>query len=84
MSRESLVLLFGLVVTFLPVLGLPPVWKQWSLVAIGVLLTVIGYSLRRSAYYRRIDRGNGERGTDSFVESQPSLLDEADETNRTI
>lgn len=84
MSRESFVVLFGVLVVFLPVLGFPPVWKQWTLVGIGVLITVVGYSLRRSAYYRRTDRGNGERGTDSFVESQPSLLDKVDESHGSV
>jgi hypothetical protein len=36
--------------------------------AAAVLLIVIGYSLRRAAYIRSIERENGERSTDSFVE----------------
>lgn len=75
MSRESLVLLLGFIVLLIPFSGFPLSWKQYALVAVGILLIFIGYSMRRSAYWRKIDRGDGERGTDSFVESQPSLLD---------
>lgn len=84
MSRESLVFLFGLIIFITPLLGVPPEWKEYLMLAIGSLLIIIGFSLRRSAYHHKIDRGNGEIGTDSFVESvvdyevssdQPSLLE---------
>ncbi len=74
-SRESLVFLLGVIIFVIPLIGVPPLWKEYALIAIGVLLVALGFSLRRSAYYRRIDRGNGELGNDSFVESQPSLLE---------
>lgn len=61
MSRESFVVLFGVLVIFLPVLGFSPSVEAVDLGGIGVLITIVGYSLRRSAYYRRTDRGNGER-----------------------
>ena len=75
MSRESLVFLLGIVIFFLPVVGVPPEWKEYSLWGIGILLVVLGLSLRRSAYLRRINEAGGELRTESFVESQPSLLD---------
>lgn len=77
-----MVLLLGLLTLAIPFAGIPLAWKQYILVAIGVLLMWIGYSLRRSAYWRKIDRGDGQIGTDSFVESLPkeagqqSLLNE--------
>jgi hypothetical protein len=74
-SRESLVFLLGIIIFFLPVVGVPAEWKEYSLWFIGVLLVVLGLSLRRSAYLRRINEAGGELRTDSFVESQPSLLD---------
>jgi hypothetical protein len=71
-------------------MGVPPEWKEYLMLAVGALLVVIGFSLRRSAYHHKIDRGNGEIGTDSFVESltqhepipsdQPSLLDQEADT----
>ena len=76
MSRESLVILFGLLIFLTPLLGIPPAWKEYLMLGIGALLIIIGFSLRRSAYYHKINKGNGEIGTDSFLESQPSLLDE--------
>lgn len=59
----------------MPLIGVTPVWKEYGQIAIGVLLVFLGFSLRRSAYYRKITRSNGEIGNDSFSESQPSLLE---------
>ena len=69
MSRESFVLFLGIVVFFTPWLGVPELWKMYLVSGSGILLFVVGYLLRRAAYLRKIDIGNGERGTDSFVES---------------
>lgn len=77
-------MLLGLVVLFSPVIGVPALWKHYGLIVIGILLVALGYALRRSAYLRRIDRGNGERGTDSFTESQPSLLDEVSKDSKEV
>lgn len=77
MSRESLVILLGLMVIFLPSFGVPNDWKVMVQVGAGALLVLVGYSLRRSMYLRTIDRGNGERGTDAFLEfdgSSPRIL----------
>jgi len=60
----------------IPFLGMPQVWRQYAIAGIGVLLVLIGYSLRRRAFLNRIDLGNGERGTDSFVETTEKLFDE--------
>lgn len=76
MSRESLVILFGLLIFLTPLLGIPPAWKEYLMLGVGALLIIIGFSLRRSAYYHKINKGNGEIGTDSFLQSQPDLLDE--------
>lgn len=81
MSRESIVLLLGILILFLPVIGVPTEWKNYLLWGVGGLLVVIGISLRRSSYLRKLDRGNGELGNDSFIESQPSLLDPMSKTN---
>lgn len=74
MSKESLIILVGLLVFFTPSLGIPEDWKQYILLGSGVFLMLLGYILRRAAYLRSIDRGDGERGADSFVESsRPEL-----------
>ena len=70
MSKESLVLVLGLVVFFTPTLGIPDDWKQHILLGSGILLLILGFFLRRASYLRKIDKGNGERGSDSFVESR--------------
>ncbi len=69
MSRESIVFTLGILLLVIPHLGIPESWKFYFLITAGVLLVVVGYSLRRSAYLRSIERDNGERGTDSFVEN---------------
>jgi len=62
--------------TIVPFLGIPEVWRQYAVFGIGVLLILIGYALRRGVYLDRIDHGNGERGTDSFVETTETLFDD--------
>lgn len=52
----------------MPNLGIPDVWKLYFYIGAGIVLVVVGYSLRRSAYLRSIEKENGEQGTDSFVE----------------
>lgn len=69
MSREVLVFIIGFILVILPSLGIPNNWKTVALYVIGGLLIVLGYSLRRSAYIRSIEQSNGERSTDSYVES---------------
>lgn len=79
MSRESLIILLGLVVLFLPSVGVPSAWKSYGSLAVGVALVVLGYSLRRSMYLRTLEKGDGERGTDSFTEhdgSTPRIVTE--------
>ena len=71
MSRESLVLILGLVVLLVPGSGLPDNWVVYILRAAGVILIITGYLLRRSAYHRKTELDSGERATDSFVESNP-------------
>ncbi len=76
MSKETLVFLLGGVLILAPTLGIPDAWRQWLIIGIGVVLILVGYMLRRAAYLKQIDRGDGERGTDSFVETTERLFDE--------
>jgi hypothetical protein len=68
MSRESLVLILGLIVTSVTHLGVPSVWKEWITFSAGVLLVALGYSLRRAAFFRSIEVRPGERRAEAFVE----------------
>lgn len=76
MSKETTVFLLGIILTLVPFLGIPESWRQYSVLGIGVLLIVVGYILRRSVYLSEIDYGNGERGSDSFIETTDSLFEE--------
>lgn len=78
MSRESLVFVLGFLLLFVPFLGLLQIHKTYLTLAIAVTLIVLGYSLRRSRYLRHIERGDGERGNDSFVERFQTRLDYPD------
>lgn len=74
--KETLVFISGILLTIVPFLGVPHVWRQYAIFGIGILLILIGYMLRRAVYLRRLERGNGERGADSFVETTDTLFDE--------
>lgn len=76
MSKETLVFIFGILLTIVPFLGVPMQWRQYTIFGVGVILILVGYSLRRQVYLSLLDRGNGERGNDSFVETTEQLFDE--------
>ncbi len=78
MSKETIVFFSGLLLTIIPFLGIPEIWRSYAIVGLGVILIIIGYFLRRALYLTRIDYGNGERGTDSFVETTEPLFKEAE------
>lgn len=69
MSKESLVLILGLIVLAVPGSGLPEEWVIYILRAAGVLLIILGFLLRRASYYRRMEKGSEERAADSFIDS---------------
>lgn len=69
MSKETFVFILGAFVFFSSFLGLPREYKEWLLIACGVLLMWIGYRLRRTAFLKSLERENGERRNDVFVES---------------
>ncbi len=72
MSKEALIMVIGILVFFTSIAGIPSDWKEYIFKFSGVVLVIVGYILRRAAYLRSIDRGNGERGGDSFVENSSS------------
>lgn len=74
MTKETLVFALGILLTLVPFLGIPEIWKQYAVAGAGVFLILIGYMLRRALYFVRIDQGNGERGDDSFVETTKPLF----------
>ena len=69
MTKESFVFLCGVIILITPHLGIPEVWKGYLYLSSGILLMIVGYSLRHKAYLRSIEKENGERTTDSFSES---------------
>ena len=76
MSKETLIFLCGILLTIVPFLGVPEEWRQYTILGIGIILILVGYALRRVVYLSRIDHGNGERGSDSFIETTETLFDE--------
>lgn len=79
MTRESIVFVLGILLFLVPNLGLPEDWKYAFYIGASIILMVVGYSLRHAAFIRRIERENGERQTDSFVEQKvtPNSADDA-------
>ena len=74
MSKGTMAFLLGILLILLPYLGIPSVWKQYTYVALGIILVLLGYALRRAQYFHEIDNGNGERGGDTFVETTQNLF----------
>lgn len=70
MSRESIVFTIGVLLLVIPHLGVPDLWKFIFYMVSGALLVFVGYTLRRSAYLRSIQKENGEHGTDAFSEQK--------------
>ena len=75
MSKETIVFISGIVLMITPFLGVPSEWRQYAVAFVGAILILVGYSLRRRAYLRMIELGNGERGNDSFVETTEKLFE---------
>ena len=69
MSKETSVCVVGVVVFFVPFMGLPREYKEWILIVAGILLMILGYGLRRMAFFRSIEDGNGGKQGDVFKES---------------
>jgi heme/copper-type cytochrome/quinol oxidase subunit 4 len=75
MTKETLVFIFGIILTTIPFLGIPEEWRYGGVTLLGIALIFIGYALRRAVYLKEIDHGNGERGNNSFVETTEKLFD---------
>lgn len=56
----------------MPHLGVPERWKFFLYTGAGLILILVGYSLRRSAYLRSIEKEDGEHDGDSFTEHNGS------------
>lgn len=69
MSKETLVFVLGILVFFTSFLGLPTEYKEWILIATGIILMIVGYRLRRNAFLKSLEQAGGERRADAFVES---------------
>lgn len=76
MTRESLVFISGAFVLAIPYIGIPDDYKKIALAFLGGILIVLGYSLRRSAFFRSIDTGMGEHRSEAFAENNVSDREE--------
>ncbi len=76
MSKGTFVFLLGMLLVVVPYLGIPSSYKQYIYVGFGIILILVGYAIRRSRYLSDIDRGNGERGGETFVETTQNLFGE--------
>jgi hypothetical protein len=73
MSKETMVSILGVLVFFSPFMGFPREYKEWFLIGAGILLSIIGYRLRRIAFLRSLDDGSGGKRTDVFTESSSTI-----------
>ncbi len=82
MSRESIVFVLGILVFLMPYLGIPDNWKFYFYNVAGILFILVGYSLRRSAYLRSIEKEDGEHDGDSFAEHRGSHMTPTEEVEK--
>lgn len=76
MSKETFVFIAGILLFIVPHLGVPETWIKYIISSLGFVLILIGYVLRRQLYMTRLDKGNGERGNDTYVETTEKLFDD--------
>jgi len=74
MKKETLVFVLGFVLMVLPSLGIPDDLKRVVISGCGLLLLLLGYLLLRDRFRSQEYLGNGERGTDVFIETTESLF----------
>jgi hypothetical protein len=74
-GKESLVFILGMALIVLPFLGIPESWRFIGVSLCGVLLVFVGYALRRAVYLKGLERENGERAANSFVETTEKLFE---------
>jgi hypothetical protein len=74
MTKGTFLFFLGVLLMAMPYLGMPATWKQYLYIGLGIVIVLVGYSVRRAQYLREIDLGNGHRGGETFVESTESLF----------
>lgn len=74
MSKESIILVSGLLIILVPSLGIPNTYDRLILSVLGAIIAITGYQLRRAAYLRSLETTQGERRADAFVESRTESL----------
>lgn len=74
MRKSMTVCLIGFGLLTLPYLGIPSDLREYLLLGAGGCLLLLGYLLMRDEMLRRSDYGNGERGSDSFIETTTPLF----------
>jgi len=74
MSKESIILVSGLLIILVPSLGIPNTYDRLILSVLGALIAITGYQLRRAAYLRSLETEHGDRRADAFVESRTETV----------
>ncbi|MBA3789265.1 hypothetical protein H0X32_02640 [Patescibacteria group bacterium] len=54
MKRESFLVLLGVLIILSPFSGLPLSWLTWVLLCMGVIVVIIGITLRRDRHDREV------------------------------
>jgi len=74
MKKETLVFILGFILMVVPSFGIPDDVKRLMISGCGLFLLLLGYLLLRDKFRASEHLGNGERGTDVFVETTESLF----------
>ena len=75
MSKEACIGIVGFLLVLLPHLGIPAVWKGYLTIGSGSLMLLIGYLLFRERILSQAEVQDGERSTDTFVETTAPLFE---------
>lgn len=72
MGKFGGLITLGIVVTLVPLLGIPDAWKAWIYTALGIGIVVLAYLARRAHRQHGTTR---QRTTDTFSENTPHPID---------
>lgn len=75
-SKGTLIFFLGIALMLVPSLGIPFLWKQYILFAMGFFLLLLGYMIRRSDYLRTLEGEGGLNSEETFVETTAPLFSE--------
>ena len=73
MSKAKIILGLGLWTAIMPFLGFPGTWKDFFLLATGLVITLLAFFIRREEEMSLQASEKGEKVTHSYVENKETM-----------